>query len=116
MSQAIEASLNYEMHVDPPDDRTLADRLRHGDRLVVQSGMFWLLQFTMRISPVALCPSQSTFIYAAMVLHALFFIPQVREYVASYRPAVDSLDGITELTSIVRPPTSGPGIYIFEES
>lgn len=34
MSQAIEASLTYEMNVEPPDDGTLADRLRQGDRSV----------------------------------------------------------------------------------
>lgn len=34
MSQAIEASLNFEMTIEPADDRTLADRLRQGDRSV----------------------------------------------------------------------------------
>lgn len=37
MSQAIEASLSAEMNIDPPDDRTLADRLRQGYRSVHHS-------------------------------------------------------------------------------
>ena len=60
-------------------------------------------------SPVALCPSQSSYVYAAMVLHALFFVPQVKEYVASFRPVAGTPDALTTPASVVSPPTSGPG-------
>lgn len=45
-----------------------------------------------------------------MVLHALFFVPQVREYIARYRPTAETeSDG---LVNVVLPPTTGPGARI----
>ena len=41
-------------------------------------------------SPVALRPTQSSLVYAALILHALYFVPQVRIKVAEFR--VDSDD------------------------
>ena len=70
MSQAIEASLNYEMNVDLPDDRTLADRLRHGDRLVV-------LPTFAQISQLIAFSAQSLYVLrrAPISMRLLFFMP-----------------------------------------
>lgn len=41
-----------------------------------------------------------------MVLHALFFVPQVKEFIASYRPPVQDIEGPVH---VARPPTEGKG-------
>ena len=53
--------------------------------------------------PVTLRPSQHTMVYAALVLQALFYIPQIRARVANWRPA------LPEGTIEVEPPADGPG-------
>jgi len=42
-------------------------------------------------------------VYAALIIQALFYIPQIRERVANWRPALP--EGSTE----AEPPTNGPG-------
>ncbi|THH02020.1 hypothetical protein EW026_g774 [Hermanssonia centrifuga] len=64
ISQAIEASLNYAADSDNYDEPPLEERIRKGD------------------SPVALRPTQSKLTYAALILHALFFVPQWSRYVS----------------------------------
>ncbi|KAF9224715.1 hypothetical protein BS17DRAFT_751550 [Gyrodon lividus] len=52
--------------------------------------------------PVVLRPSMHTMVYAASILQGLFYVPQVRERMASWRPPVPP--DVKE----VYPPTSGP--------
>ncbi|KIJ59889.1 hypothetical protein HYDPIDRAFT_99805 [Hydnomerulius pinastri MD-312] len=51
--------------------------------------------------PVVLRPLMHTMVYAATILQGLFYVPQVRERMASWRPPVPP--GVVE----VHPPTSG---------
>ncbi|KAI0088313.1 hypothetical protein BDY19DRAFT_994221 [Irpex rosettiformis] len=89
LNQAIEASLNHEMSTDPIEDRPLEDRVRVGE------------------SPVALCPTYAPYTYASNIIHALYFVPQVRDYIAPWRPLSDD----PSLPS--RPPTGGPGLTVW---
>ncbi|PSR72130.1 hypothetical protein PHLCEN_2v11978 [Hermanssonia centrifuga] len=93
ISQAIEASLNYAADSDNYDEPPLEERIRKGD------------------SPVALRPTQSKLTYAALILHALFFVPQVRETIARFRP----LSGLYDEggVMIAHPPTSGPDFVLW---
>ncbi|KAI0320404.1 hypothetical protein OF83DRAFT_594280 [Amylostereum chailletii] len=50
--------------------------------------------------PVALRPTQATFVYAAFVLQALYAVPQVRRRLAPWRADADSLDALEEEESI----------------
>ncbi|KAI0694109.1 hypothetical protein BC835DRAFT_1406517 [Cytidiella melzeri] len=100
LNQAIEASLTYEMNADPLDDRPLEDRIRQGD------------------SPVALCPTQSSYIYASNIIYALYFIPQVRQYIASWRPspetpAYESEESLDMSVGVLPPPNRGPHLVVW---
>lgn len=52
---------------------------------------------------MTLRPTKHTMVYAALVLHALFYVPQIRERVANWRPALP--EGAME----AEPPKNGPG-------
>ncbi|OAX43748.1 hypothetical protein K503DRAFT_680461 [Rhizopogon vinicolor AM-OR11-026] len=58
--------------------------------------------------PLILRPTKSTMVYAALIVQALFYIPQVRERVANWRP--DLPEGATE----VEPPTNGPELIMWK--
>ncbi|KAG1752094.1 hypothetical protein EDB19DRAFT_1903493 [Suillus lakei] len=58
--------------------------------------------------PVTLRPTKHTMVYAALVLHALFYVPQIRERVANWRPAVP--EGSTE----AEPPKNGPELLMWK--
>ncbi|KAI8972449.1 hypothetical protein BD414DRAFT_560365 [Trametes punicea] len=89
MSRAIEASLSYNINEDTYEELPLEERVRKGD------------------TPVALRPTSSGFTYAALVLHALFFVPQVRNAIAEWLPRPDP--GSDEDVAEISPPTSGAG-------
>ncbi|KAI0768258.1 hypothetical protein BD413DRAFT_696035 [Trametes elegans] len=89
MSRAIEASLSYTVGEDVFEELPLEERVRKGD------------------TPVALRPTISGLAYAALVLHALFFVPQVRNAIAEWLPRPESGSEDEDVTEIV-PPTSGP--------
>ncbi|KAH7925332.1 hypothetical protein BV22DRAFT_1104980 [Leucogyrophana mollusca] len=57
--------------------------------------------------PVALRPTAQDMVHAALILQGLFFVPQVRERVASWRPSPPP--GVAE----VPPPTSGPEFLLW---
>ncbi|KAI6014460.1 hypothetical protein PISMIDRAFT_26984 [Pisolithus microcarpus 441] len=57
--------------------------------------------------PVVLRPSIHTMCYAAAILQGLFYVPQVRERMASWRPTV--MSGMLE----VNVPTSGPDFTLW---
>ena len=57
-------------------------------------------------SPVSLRPTQPTYAYAGLVMHGLFFVPQVKKAVARYRPPVD--EKARDL-GFMTPPKTGPG-------
>lgn len=56
-------------------------------------------------SPVVLRPSMHTMVYAASILQGLFYVPQVRVRMASWRPPIPT----NEVE--VAPPMNGPGMY-----
>ncbi|KAG2366383.1 hypothetical protein BDR07DRAFT_1328292 [Suillus spraguei] len=58
--------------------------------------------------PVTLRPTKHTMVYAALVLHALFYVPQIRERVANWRPALP--EGATE----AEPPNNGPELLMWK--
>ncbi|KAG1888259.1 hypothetical protein F4604DRAFT_1916175 [Suillus subluteus] len=58
--------------------------------------------------PVTLRPTKHTMVYAALVLHALFYVPQIRERVANWRPALP--EGATE----AEPPKNGPELLMWK--
>ena len=57
----------------------------------------------MHYSPVVLRPSMHTMVYAASILQGLFYVPQVRERMASWRPPIPT----TEEEAAA--PMNGPG-------
>ncbi|KAI0718526.1 hypothetical protein C8T65DRAFT_638279 [Cerioporus squamosus] len=68
MSQAIEASLSYNISEDVYQELPLEERVRHGD------------------TPVALRPTLPSETYAALILHGLFFVPQFKHAIAQWLP------------------------------
>ncbi|OJA16555.1 hypothetical protein AZE42_00636 [Rhizopogon vesiculosus] len=58
--------------------------------------------------PLILRPTKSTMVYAALIIQALFYIPQVRERIANWRP--DLPEGATE----IEPPTNGPELIMWK--
>ncbi|KAI0672474.1 hypothetical protein C8Q78DRAFT_1077991 [Trametes maxima] len=68
MSRAIEASLSHTIGEDIYEELPLEERVRKGD------------------TPVALRPTSSGLVYAALILHGIFFIPQVRNAIATWLP------------------------------
>ncbi|KAI0643929.1 hypothetical protein C8Q79DRAFT_977495 [Trametes meyenii] len=74
MSRAIEASLSHTIGEDIYEELPLEERIRKGD------------------TPVALRPTSSGLTYAALILHGIFFIPQVRNAVATWLPKPPSDD------------------------
>ncbi|KAG1743750.1 uncharacterized protein EDB91DRAFT_1247238 [Suillus paluster] len=58
--------------------------------------------------PVTLRPTKHTMVYAALILQALFYVPQIRERVANWRPALP--EGATE----AEPPTDGPELLMWK--
>ena len=104
LNQAIEASLNCEMNIDPIEDRPLEDRIKVGETCVISS--YNVSRYEMALnqrSPVALCPTHSSYTYASNIIHALYFVPQVRDYIAPWRPLPEDPSLLSE------PPRSGPG-------
>ncbi|KIP03120.1 hypothetical protein PHLGIDRAFT_254599 [Phlebiopsis gigantea 11061_1 CR5-6] len=98
MNQAIQLSLQEELSLDQFDEKPLEERLRKG------------------VTPVALRASKVTQTYAAMVMHALYFVPQVRRAIASYLPYApdgNSEDMSTDLDIRVVPPTNGPARLVW---
>ncbi|KAH8083351.1 hypothetical protein BXZ70DRAFT_958549 [Cristinia sonorae] len=87
LNRAIEASLNYHME-DSYDELPLEERVRVGD------------------IPISLRPTQSSYVYAGLILQGLFFVPQVKQAIALYIPPRDTDDPAAPLTLI--PPQSGP--------
>ncbi|TBU42983.1 hypothetical protein BD309DRAFT_922591 [Dichomitus squalens] len=85
MSRAIEASLSYNVTEDTFEELSLEDKVRKGD------------------TPVALRPTASGLVYAALLIHALGFVPQFRRTLAEWAPL--PAEGTTEIW----PPDSGPG-------
>ncbi|PCH34125.1 hypothetical protein WOLCODRAFT_113208 [Wolfiporia cocos MD-104 SS10] len=65
LSRAIEASLTYDYN-DVFEDLPLTERVRKDGR------------------PVALRPTQPSFAYAGLLLHCLFYVPQVRNLIAQW--------------------------------
>ena len=89
LSRAIEASLTYNQTADSYDELPLEERVRKGNWSVYVVLSCLTLPNNCR-SPVALRPTQSSHVYAALLLHALYFVPQVRHSVANFR--VDESD------------------------
>ncbi|KAG0699074.1 hypothetical protein DFH29DRAFT_938334 [Suillus ampliporus] len=58
--------------------------------------------------PVTLRPTKHTMVYAALILQALFYVPQIRARVANWRPAVP--EGATE----AEPPKDGPELLMWK--
>ncbi|KAJ3557621.1 hypothetical protein NM688_g1374 [Phlebia brevispora] len=92
MNQAIEASLQFVVN-DEYDEPLLEDRVRKGH------------------CPVALRPTNAAYCYAGLLLHALFFVPQVRYRVSRWRPQPE--DYVEQDPQMVGPPTSGPGFILW---
>ncbi len=90
LSRAIEASLNYTQTSDSYSELPLEERIRKGDWFVLSPINRPAFPDRNPSSPVALRPTQSTLVYAALLLHALYFVPQVRQYVADFRPDLDN--------------------------
>ncbi|KAI9068656.1 hypothetical protein FKP32DRAFT_1561274 [Trametes sanguinea] len=88
MSRAIEASLSYSVTEDLYEELPLEERIRKGD------------------TPVALRPTSSGYTYAALILHALFFVPQVRNAIAEWLPRPEQSNEESNITEIT-PPTGG---------
>ncbi|KAF8553500.1 hypothetical protein OG21DRAFT_1597694 [Imleria badia] len=57
--------------------------------------------------PVVLRPSMHTMVYAASILQGLFYVPQVRERMASWRPPIPTNE------EEVAPPMSGPDFTLW---
>jgi hypothetical protein len=55
-------------------------------------------------SPVAIRFTQGSLVYAALVFQGLYYVPQVRKSIASWRPLPKTPDA-----EFVSPPTSGEG-------
>ncbi|KAL6307660.1 hypothetical protein BKA93DRAFT_726897 [Sparassis latifolia] len=72
LSRAIEASLQYDYNNDYFEELPLEERVRKGGR------------------PIALRPSQGTLTHAGLILHGLFYVPQVRHYISKWRPPLSS--------------------------
>ncbi|RPD52248.1 hypothetical protein L226DRAFT_474460 [Lentinus tigrinus ALCF2SS1-7] len=84
MSQAIEASLSYNIPEDIYHELPLEERVREGD------------------TPVALRPTLPGEAYAALILHSLYFVPQFKHTIAQWLPLPEP--GTYEM----EPPRSGP--------
>ncbi|KAH9847035.1 hypothetical protein C2E23DRAFT_850401 [Lenzites betulinus] len=88
MSRAIEASLAYNIGEDTFEELPLEERVRKG------------------YTPIALRPTSPGVVYAALILHGLFFVPQVRNALANWLPLpAPDTDG-SPAAEIV-PPTAG---------
>ncbi|THH29499.1 hypothetical protein EUX98_g4690 [Antrodiella citrinella] len=88
LNRAIEASLTYEM-LDTFEDVPVEERVRTGD------------------APVSLRPTQPVFAYAGLIIHGLFFVPQVKHAIARWVPVPEGVDEFeTEINT--HPPRSGP--------
>ncbi|OCH87159.1 hypothetical protein OBBRIDRAFT_827877 [Obba rivulosa] len=94
LSRAIEESLAYSTNAEAFEELPLEKQVRKGGR------------------PVALRPTDSTLTYASLILHGLFFVPQVRMAIAEWRPPVST--PMTEgVVPEVAPPKTGPGYIIW---
>lgn len=51
-------------------------------------------------------PSHSSLVYAALLFQGLYYVPQVRRSIASWRPTLE-----TPGTEFILPPTSGGGMF-----
>lgn len=81
----------------------LESSIRKDDRYV----LLFLIEPHLHVNvkrPVALRPSKATLVYAALVLQSLFFVPQIKEALASWRPSSSESD-----EEYITPPTSGEG-------
>lgn len=94
LSKAIEASLKYDHGNDVFEEVPMEERIRKGDR------------------PVALRPTQGSLAYAALILHGLFFIPQVKHALAPWRPYSDASQD-AETSEKIGLPSSGPELTIW---
>ena len=50
-------------------------------------------------------PSHGSLVYAALIFQGLYYVPQVRRSIASWRPTLDTPDA-----EFILPPTSGGGL------
>ncbi|KAI0364511.1 hypothetical protein BV20DRAFT_1107189 [Pilatotrama ljubarskyi] len=94
MSRAIEASLSYNISEDIFEELPLEEKVRKGD------------------TPIALRPTASGLAYAALVLHGLFFVPQIRKAIAEWLPRPEPGAEDASVTEIV-PPTAGPAYQVW---
>ncbi|TDL20634.1 hypothetical protein BD410DRAFT_725264 [Rickenella mellea] len=78
LSRAIEASYQASVADDKFEDLPLEQRIRENNR------------------PVALRTAESSLCYAALVFHAMFSVPQIRERISKWRPSFwrDDRNGI----------------------
>ncbi|GJE98692.1 hypothetical protein PsYK624_149270 [Phanerochaete sordida] len=94
MNKAIEASLSEGLSADVAAKKPLEEQIRKGE------------------TPVALRVSNPRLIYAAMMLHALYSVPQVRKAICSYFPVQESQDDEDVMAGTDHsavPPDSEPG-------
>ncbi|KAH9949345.1 hypothetical protein B0H21DRAFT_820149 [Amylocystis lapponica] len=94
LSRAIEASLSYDPSNETFEEVPLQERIRKGGR------------------PVALRPTRPTLTHAGLILHGLFFVPQVRHSIAHWRPHLEVPVESTDLRE-VSPPASGPAHMVW---
>ncbi|KAI0299404.1 hypothetical protein B0F90DRAFT_1728429 [Multifurca ochricompacta] len=58
--------------------------------------------------PVVIRPTQGSLVYAALIFQGLYYVPQVRESIARWRPYLESPD-----VGLVSPPTSGEELLMW---
>ncbi|EMD37136.1 hypothetical protein CERSUDRAFT_65841 [Gelatoporia subvermispora B] len=95
LSRAIEESLAfYSNNEEVFEELPLEKQVRKGGR------------------PVALRPTSQSLTYASLLLHGLFFVPQVRLAIAEWRPPAPT-PAIDGSVPEVAPPKSGPGYILW---
>ena len=96
MNKAIEASLSEGLSAEVAAKKPLEEQIRKGETYVVLSTCIFskLTHCDVRhASPVALRVTNPRLVYAAMMLHALYFVPQVRKAICDYFPSPESQNG-----------------------
>ncbi|KAI0822357.1 hypothetical protein BC628DRAFT_1409306 [Trametes gibbosa] len=94
MSRAIEASLAYNIGEDTFEEIPLEERVRKD------------------YTPVALRPTSPGIVYAALILHGLFFVPQVRNALANWLPLPEpGIDGSP--AAEMAPPITGAAFPVW---
>ncbi|KAI0080449.1 hypothetical protein K474DRAFT_1695753 [Panus rudis PR-1116 ss-1] len=74
------------------EELPLENRIRIGDRSDSQISITTQENTDLLYSPVALRPTNVSMIYASLIVHALFFVPQVRYEVAQWRYIPTNMD------------------------